>query len=65
MKNVRLGFGIPAGAASIRGAWGQEAGGYLGQVDALAETLLYVRHQLRPDNITRLGRGVLANWIEI
>ncbi len=36
----------------------------LGQVDALAETL-HVRHQLRPDYITRLERGVLANWIVI
>jgi hypothetical protein len=37
----------------------------LGQVDALAETLLHVHHQLRPDYITRLERSVLANWTEI
>jgi hypothetical protein len=37
----------------------------LGQVNALAQTLLHVRHQLRPDYIIRLERGVLANWTEI
>jgi hypothetical protein len=37
----------------------------LGQVDALAEALLRVRHQLRPDYIIRLERGVLENWTEI
>ena len=32
---------------------------------SVAEILLHVRHQLRPDDVIRLKRVVLANWIEI